>query len=110
MKTWLSAICAVCAFAALARTVALWPVEYDVARNSWNPFGQVNAVDGSYPLHLYGVNTTISTDDLQTGWELPPNPDPSVPLERARNRRAVVGLSSDGNKPVLCCENLAPTT
>ena len=110
MKTWVSAICAVCAVAALARTVALWPVEYDIGRNSWNPYGQANAVDGSYPLHLYGVNTTISTDDLQTGWELPPNPDPSVPLERARNRRAVVGLSSDGNKPVLCCENLAPTT
>jgi hypothetical protein len=106
MKTWVSAICAVCAFAASARTVALWPVEYDVARNSWNPFGQVNAVDGSYPLHLYGVNTTISTDDLQVGWELPPNPDPSVPLERARNRRAVAGLSSEGNKPVLSCENL----
>ena len=91
---------------ASGKTVALWPVEYDVAKNAWNPFGQVNAVDGSYPLYLYGVNTTISTDDLQIGWELPPNPDPSVPLERARNRRAVAGLSGDGNKPVLCCENL----
>jgi len=89
-----------------ARTVALWTVEYDIARLSWNPFGQANAVDESYPLYLNGVNTTISTDDLQTGWELPPNPDPSVPLERARNRRAVAALSGDGNKPALCCENL----
>ena len=106
MKTWVSAICAVCAFAASARTVALWPVEYDIGRNSWNPYGQANAVDGSYPLHLHGINLNLSTDDLQIGWELPPNPDSSVPLERARNRRAVVALSGDGSKPALCCENL----
>ena len=81
---------------ASGKTVALWPVEYDVAKNAWNPFGQVNAVDGSYPLHLHAINLDLSTDDLQIGWELPPNPDPSVPLERARNRRAVVGLCRVG--------------
>ena len=29
-----------------------------------------------------------------------------MPIERARNRRAVAALSSDGNAPALCCENL----
>ena len=105
-QIFLTFAAAAVAMTASARTVALWTVEYDIGRRSWNPFGQANAVDGSYPLHLYGVNVDRSTDNIQIGWELPPNPDPSVPLERARNRRAVAALSGDGNKPALCCENL----
>ena len=106
MKRLISVICAVCAFAASARTVALWPVEYDIGRRAWNPYSQANAVDESYPLRAHSINLDRSTDNLQTGWELPPNPDPSVPLERARNRRAAASLSGDGNAPALCCENL----
>ena len=110
MKTRVAALGAVVVVGlagfASAKTVALWPVEYDIGRNGWNPFGQANAVDGSYPLCLINVNTGISTEDVTTGWELPPNPDPSVPVERARNGRAAAGLAGDANQPVLCTENL----
>ena len=105
-QIFLTFAAAAVAMTASARTVALWPVEYDIGRRSWNPYSQANAVDESYPLRAHSINLDLSIDNLQTGWELPPNPDPSVPIERARNRRAVAALSGDGNAPALCCENL----
>lgn len=68
-----------------AKTLALWPMEWDSSRGEWN---MRNAVGPDYEID--DMPDTAVYADQTVGWNLPPNPDPtSNPLFSTVNRVSV---------------------
>lgn len=92
-----------------AKTLALWPIEWDEATGTFSAASGYNAVDGTYPMTFERVQGPGVYEEDMIGWRLPPNPDPSVPTDRALNKWAVTGYAWDGDSKaaILGCENIA---
>ena len=80
-----------------ARTVALWPMEY----NAFNPDnGGRCAVDAANDLTVANVNGHVEAVEWGPGWNLPPNPDATEGLRfQPVNRTSV--HSASGQKSVF---------
>lgn len=92
MKTtkalWMMAAAIAVAFVAQAKTIALWPVEYD---STLTTFDGASAIFPGDDLSIYTDDTTVSGIAAGIDWNLPPNPGDDKFLFDPVNRTAITG-------------------
>ena len=76
-------IAAVSAITASAKTIALWPIEYDSARGGFDYRCRIDPANDLYD----PASKNMQTEGV--GWTLPPNPDGSLRNEFALNASAI---------------------
>ena len=104
IKTFLmTAVAVASAFVAQARTIALWPMEYD---SSLTTFDGSSAILPGDALSIYTDDTTVSGIATGVDWNLPPNLGTDKFLFDPVNRTAIfgtLGAPSDAKGMTMRC-------
>ena len=107
MKTiktlWMMAAAVVVAFVAQARSIALWPVEYD---STLTTFDGASVILPGDDLSIYTDDTTVSGIAAGVGWNLPPNLGEDKFLFDPINHTAItgtLGVSTDAKGMTMRC-------